>query len=75
MFFFSPVPLQAWGPSFNFSIWYVDLRGVDNPDAVKPCMNWYNTVSIGIFFKNSLHVCHYLLYFSMIMEVQFNISE
>ncbi|PVD25090.1 hypothetical protein C0Q70_15588 [Pomacea canaliculata] len=37
------VPLQAWGPSFNFSIWYVELHGDDDWNIVKPCMNWYNT--------------------------------
>ncbi|XP_060569193.1 muskelin-like [Ruditapes philippinarum] len=37
------VPLQTWGPSFNFSIWHVQLNGIDDPDVVKPCMNWYNT--------------------------------
>ncbi|XP_067684074.1 muskelin-like isoform X1 [Haliotis asinina] len=37
------VPIQAWGPSFNFSIWYVELFGRDDWDSVKPCMNWYNT--------------------------------
>jgi len=37
------VPLQAWGPSFNFSIWYVELIGNNNWDDVQPCMNWYNT--------------------------------
>ncbi|RUS82092.1 hypothetical protein EGW08_010137 [Elysia chlorotica] len=36
-------PLQAWGSNFNFSIWYVELRGNDNWDDVKHCMNWYNT--------------------------------
>lgn len=37
------VPIQSWGPSFNFSIWYVEIKGTDDPDIVKPCMNWYNT--------------------------------
>ncbi|CAH1783153.1 unnamed protein product, partial [Owenia fusiformis] len=37
------VPIQSWGPSFNFSIWYVELSGVDSTQAVAPCMNWYNT--------------------------------
>ncbi|CAI9718917.1 muskelin-like isoform X1 [Octopus vulgaris] len=36
------VPLQAWGPSFNFSIWYIEIRGTDDAAAVKPCLNWYN---------------------------------
>jgi len=39
------VPIQSWGHSFNFSIWYVELQGIDEPSIVKPCMNWYNTVS------------------------------
>ncbi|KAL5014601.1 hypothetical protein ScPMuIL_008871 [Solemya velum] len=37
------VPIQAWGPSFNFSIWFVELTGVDDWSVVKPCMSWYNT--------------------------------
>ncbi|XP_012935580.1 muskelin isoform X1 [Aplysia californica] len=37
------VPLQAWGPSFNFSIWYVELIGNSRWEDVRPCMNWYNT--------------------------------
>ncbi|KAK2151233.1 hypothetical protein LSH36_371g00004 [Paralvinella palmiformis] len=37
------VPIQSWGHSFNFSIWYVELQGIDEPSIVKPCMNWYNT--------------------------------
>ncbi len=39
------VPIQSHGPSFNFSIWYVELSGTDDPDTVKHCMNWYNQVS------------------------------
>ncbi|KAK7101686.1 muskelin-like [Littorina saxatilis] len=37
------MPIQAWGPSFNFSIWSVELHGVDDWHRVKACMNWYNT--------------------------------
>lgn len=37
------VPIQAWGPSFNFSIWYVELNGRDDWQVVNTCMNWYNT--------------------------------
>src|SRR6218665_858454 len=39
------VPIQSWGASFNFSIWYVELQGVDDPEVVRPCIRWYNTVS------------------------------
>jgi len=30
------LPLQPWGPSFNFSVWYVELRGCDDPEVVNP---------------------------------------
>ena len=36
------VPIQSWGPSFNFSIWYVELVGTQEWDSVKPCIQWYN---------------------------------
>uniref|UniRef100_A0A3Q3NE02 Muskelin 1, intracellular mediator containing kelch motifs n=1 Tax=Mastacembelus armatus TaxID=205130 RepID=A0A3Q3NE02_9TELE len=36
------VPLMSWGPSFNFSIWYIELHGVEDPDVVQPCLNWYS---------------------------------
>ncbi|XP_033744964.1 muskelin-like isoform X1 [Pecten maximus] len=37
------VPIQAWGPNFNFSIWYIELRGTDKWEVVKPCINWFNS--------------------------------
>lgn len=37
------VPIQAWGPSFNFSIWYVEMHGQDDWQIVSSCMDWYNT--------------------------------
>ncbi|XP_012278648.1 muskelin isoform X2 [Orussus abietinus] len=36
------LPLQSWGPSFNFSIWYIRLCGMDNPRIVKPSIEWIN---------------------------------
>ena len=35
------VPIQSWGPSFNFSIWFVELRGDDSPDVVGPALRWH----------------------------------
>ncbi|XP_037092841.1 muskelin-like isoform X2 [Pollicipes pollicipes] len=35
------VPLHSWGPSFNYSIWYVELWGVDDPATVLPHMDWF----------------------------------
>lgn len=40
------VPLMSWGPSFNFSIWYIELHGIEDPDVVQPCLNWYSKVSV-----------------------------
>lgn len=36
------MPIQSWGPSFNFSIWYVCLTGIDDPIIVQPCIKWVN---------------------------------
>ncbi|KAK3912329.1 Muskelin [Frankliniella fusca] len=36
------VPLQSWGPSFNFSIWFVELHGISDWNFVKPCIDWFN---------------------------------
>ena len=38
--------LQSWGPSFNFSIWYVALAGDDSDDTVKPAIAWHEEVSL-----------------------------
>ena len=37
--------MQSWGPSFNFSIWYVALAGDDSDDTVKPAIAWHEEVS------------------------------
>ncbi|XP_059476925.1 muskelin [Neocloeon triangulifer] len=36
------VPLLSWGPSFNFSIWFVELRGEDNPKLVKRNVQFFH---------------------------------
>jgi hypothetical protein len=38
------IPLQSWGPSFNFSIWYVELQGVEEFETVQPFMDRFNAV-------------------------------
>lgn len=38
------VPLLSWGPSFNFSIWYVELLGRDDPFYVRDSLRSYNMV-------------------------------
>ncbi|XP_063226200.1 muskelin isoform X2 [Bacillus rossius redtenbacheri] len=44
------VPLQAWGPSFNFSIWFVELTGIDDWEFVKPCIERVHTLDYGDVF-------------------------
>ncbi|KAF8793796.1 Muskelin like protein [Argiope bruennichi] len=40
--FIKIVPIQSWGPSFNFSIWHVQLRGIDDWSIVRSCVSWFN---------------------------------
>ena len=57
--FLKVVPLQSHGPAFNFSIWYVELRGDCEPSTVAPCMNWYNTVSGKSIHTENLSIYKY----------------
>jgi len=34
-------PIQSWGPSFNFSVWFVELTGDNNPKLVSECTAWH----------------------------------
>lgn len=48
------VPLLSWGPSFNFSIWYVELLGKDDPMLVRSSLHSYNMVKI-VFYLYFLY--------------------
>ncbi|CAH3026215.1 unnamed protein product [Porites evermanni] len=37
------VPILSHGPSFNFSIWFVELQGMNDPEIVEPSLAWFNT--------------------------------
>ena len=39
------VPLQSWGCTYNFSIWFIELKGSDNFNEVKKAVEWFDTVS------------------------------
>ncbi|XP_043287689.1 muskelin isoform X2 [Venturia canescens] len=41
--YISILPLQSWGPSFNFSIWHVRLTGVDDPKIVNSSIEWVDS--------------------------------
>ena len=54
---------MSWGATFNFSIWYIELRGVKDDDVLQPCLKWYRNVcsSVGechkIYARKSILGC------------------
>ena len=36
---------MSWGTNFNFSIWHVALKGIDDAETIRPCVKWYQNVS------------------------------
>lgn len=52
--FIKIVPLLSWGPSFNFSIWYVELLGKDDPLLVRSTLQRYSMVIRSNLLHNSL---------------------
>ena len=36
------MPIAAWGSNFNFSIWYLEFRGDDSADGVRPILEASN---------------------------------
>ncbi|XP_018909905.1 muskelin [Bemisia tabaci] len=41
--FIKILPLQSWGPSFNYSVWFVELSGIDDRTQVQQSMDWFHT--------------------------------
>ena len=44
MMYIKIVPVLSWGPTFNYSIWYVELLGQDDPMYTSACLKDYNKV-------------------------------
>ncbi|XP_071748864.1 muskelin isoform X2 [Lepeophtheirus salmonis] len=38
--FIKIVPIQSWGPIFNFSIWHISLMGITKPEIIQPSILW-----------------------------------
>ena len=36
------VPIQSWRPNFNFSIWFIELKGFDDQTLVNNGIKWLN---------------------------------
>lgn len=47
---FHAVPLQSWGNTFSYSIWYVQLFGEGDPSVVTEALTSYNAVSLHHFY-------------------------
>ena len=39
------VPLLAWGANFNFSIWYIELRGINDHSVIQKSYKDFINVS------------------------------
>ncbi|KAF9976699.1 Muskelin 1, intracellular mediator containing kelch motif [Actinomortierella ambigua] len=50
------VPLVAWGPNFNFSVWFVEVKGIDDPELVQETyfqyINFRETESVRLCLKH-----------------------
>lgn len=38
-------PLESWGSNFNYSLWYVELQGIDTPHVVSNVVTKFYQVS------------------------------
>lgn len=38
------IPLQSWGPAYNYTIWYVELMGKDHKELVSNALETLNMV-------------------------------
>jgi hypothetical protein len=48
-------PLLAWGANFNFSIWYVEMHGTNEPEVVQRVYRDY--VQVSFAFDNPSEHC------------------
>lgn len=39
------VPLQSWGPAYNYTMWYVELQGKTHEDLMASVLDTINLVS------------------------------
>lgn len=40
------IPLSAFGANFNYSIWYVEMRGIKQENVIQRVCSEYENVSI-----------------------------
>lgn len=58
------VPMMAWGPNFNFSVWHVEVKGIPDPELVQETYFQYINVSLlarilsNFILASSLHCEH-----------------
>ncbi|KAK7582298.1 hypothetical protein V9T40_013743 [Parthenolecanium corni] len=72
--FIKIVPLQSWGSSFNFSIWFVELRGTDDNVIIEKAVDWFHSYRE----KEVIRLClkHFrLLNYRTVFDELVNISQ
>lgn len=62
------VPLLSWGPTFNFSIWYIELHGQDDPMYTSVSLRNYNMVDIKMLNGKEFH--NFVKIFSKLREAE-----
>lgn len=54
-------PLESWGSNFNYSLWYVELHGIDDPYVISSEVTKYYQVKFTILLP--IYSVVILLYF------------
>jgi len=47
-------PLESWGSNFNYSLWYVELHGIDNPHIMSMEVAKFHQVRFKVIY---CHCC------------------
>lgn len=54
--FLKIVPLQSWGPAFNYSIWFVEFMGKNQENLIDQALETINLVSFFICAKIKIRI-------------------
>lgn len=79
MLYIKIVPLLSFGPSFNFSVWYVELRGIENDTYVCDMMRNFNDQrekqAIRLVLKHLRDKGYMNSFKALEMEAQINLED
>lgn len=73
------VPLLSYGPSFNFSIWYIELLGVEDDLIICNTLQNYNEqkekTTIRLILKHLRNKGHFEAFQSLSRETQIQLED